>query len=67
VWIKMSTREPERIGKAVLLKFPSGIICSGRKRYGVLGEPSQDTYAYRCDCCGRFSTPKEWMPLTDIK
>lgn len=46
---------------SILLKFPGDILCSGRQRYGYLGEPQQDCFAWRCDCCGRFATPVAWM------
>lgn len=49
--------------KTYLLKFRSGIICTGRFRYGMLGEPSQDTLAWRCDCCGRFAAPIAYAEL----
>lgn len=62
-WIKFEDRQPNNSHAKILMKFSSGIICSGSLRYGHLGEPSQDTYAWRCDCCGRFATPYEWAEL----
>lgn len=38
-------------------------IYCGRKRYGLLGEPQQDVFAWRCDSSGRFAHPTHWMPL----
>ena len=38
-----------------------GAVYIGRQRFGYLGEPSQDTYAWRCDSSGRFSSPTHWM------
>lgn len=35
----------------------------GRLRAGQMGEPSQDTVAWRCDSSGRFANPTHWMPL----
>ncbi len=52
-------------GETILLLFRWGIAASGKARYGNLGEPSQDTFDWRCDCCGRFSTPTHWMPLPE--
>lgn len=46
-----------------LLRFASGVIAQGRKRYGLLGEPSQDQYEYRASCCGKFHNVTHWMPL----
>ena len=40
-------------------------IYCGRMRYGNLGEPQQDVFAWRCDSSGRFATPTHWMPLPD--
>ena len=49
--------------KSVMLFTPYGLIYCGKLRYGNLGEPSQDTYAWRCDSSGRFANPTHWMPL----
>ena len=51
---------PENTGETFLLHFKSGVICSGRYRRGSMGEPSGITLDWRCDCCGRFSTPDYW-------
>lgn len=40
-------------------------IYCGRQRYGMLGEPQQDVFAWRCDSSGRFANPTHWMPLPD--
>lgn len=45
--------------RSVLLMLPSNIAAAGRRRYGVLGEPDQDTMAWRTDCCGRYDTPTQ--------
>lgn len=50
-------------GKDVLLYLPNGWFYVGRERYGQLGEPSQDTFAWRCSSSGRFGNPTHWMPL----
>ena len=56
-WIKGT---PPQDGKSYIMKFKSGIICSGRYRYGGLGDPQQAVLDFRCDCCGRYATPIEW-------
>ena len=38
-------------------------IYCGRLRYGTLGEPQQDVFAWRCSSSGRFTNPTHWMPL----
>jgi len=53
--------------KTFLLKAKSGIVCSGKYRYGNLGEPSQNTLDWRCDCCGRFATPIAWATIPENK
>ena len=53
-WIKTSERLPPK-DKSVLLVTTYGLIYCGKERYGNLGEPSQDVYAYRCDSSGRFA------------
>ena len=58
--------EPPRDKRTYLLKFKSGIVCTGSYRYGFRGEPSQDTIAWRCDCCGRFANPEYWMEVFDV-
>lgn len=59
-WIK---GEPPKNERTYLLKFNSDIICSGEYRYGRLGEPDQDVLAWRCDCCGRYATPKAYAVI----
>lgn len=54
---------PKGDGHTYLLKFSSGIICTGSYRYGSLGDPQPTVLAWRCDCCGRFAVPRYW---TDI-
>lgn len=52
-------------GVSVLLAVagtPVPFYC-GRQRYGNLGEPQQDEYAWRCDSSGRFASPTHWMRL----
>lgn len=54
-------------GRSVMLGSPGNrhpIYC-GQQRYGVLGEPSQDVFAWRCDSSGRFTSPTHWMPLPE--
>lgn len=49
----------------ILLYFPTstGIWAQGSKRHGRLGEPEQDEFMWRCNCCGRFGNPTHWLPL----
>ncbi len=54
---------PKNDNKTYLLKFKGSIICTGRYRYGLKGEPSQNTIAWRCDCCGRYATPIEYTTI----
>lgn len=63
--IEWKKGEPPKDGRIYLLKFSGGIICSGEYRYGNLGEPQQHIRAWRCECCGRFSTPIEWVNIPD--
>lgn len=49
--------------QSVMLAMKCGPIYCGRQRYGNLGEPSQDTFAWRCDSSGTFGNPTHWMPL----
>ena len=52
--------------KSVLLYCNKYVpIYYGRKRYGTYGEPSQDSFEWRCDSSGRYATPKYWMPLPE--
>lgn len=50
--------------KSVLL-YCSNIVPTycGRYRYGNLGEPQQNTLAWRCDSSGTFAHPTYWQPL----
>lgn len=59
--LKWNEGEPPRDDRRYLLRFASGIVCSGQYRTGHLGEPSQGQREWRCDCCGRFATPVAWM------
>ena len=55
-----STKEPRTDdGKTYLLRF-AYIVCSGRYRYGLRGEPQQDVLAWRC---GRLATPEAWAEM----
>lgn len=54
---------PPRDGNTYLLKFYTNIICSGAYRRGTCFDPQPDVLDWRCDCCGRFATPKEWAQL----
>lgn len=38
-------------------------IYCGHQRYGGMGEPQQEVFAWRCDSSGRFANPTHWMPL----
>lgn len=49
--------------KQYLAKSSGYIVTSVRYRYGLYGEPSQDTLAWRCDCCGRFGGTFEWAEM----
>jgi len=49
--------------RSILLFASYGLIYCGRKRYGHLGEPSQDQHEWRCDSSGRFANQTHWMPL----
>jgi len=62
MWIKGT---PPKDNKTYLLKYKSGIICSGRYRYGVMCEPQPDVLDWRSDCCGRFATPVEYALTED--
>jgi hypothetical protein len=55
--------QPPTNERTYLLKFNSGIICTGSFRYGRLGEPQQSVLGWRCDCCGRFSAPRAWATV----
>lgn len=55
---------PPKDKRTYLLKFKSGIVCTGSYRYGRIGEASQETIDWRCDCCGRFSTPIAWLEIS---
>jgi hypothetical protein len=52
-------------GRSVLLACAGTHIpiYVGRERLGMLGEPQQDEYRWRCDSSGRFANPTHWMPL----
>ena len=59
--------EPPKDGRTYLLKFKSGIICTGSFRYGRLLEPQQDQAYWRCDCCGKYATPIAWAQCPPSK
>lgn len=63
--IKWNKGQPPKDGRRYLLKFSSGIVCSGRYRLGNLHEPQQSELDWRCDCCGRFATPIGWIEHED--
>ena len=65
VKIKLKNGEPPKDSRTYLLKFKSGILCSGKYRYGLTGEPQKDEAAWRCDCCGRFATPIAWEEVPE--
>jgi hypothetical protein len=61
-WKKIDTA-PKDV--SVLLKSNSGIYFVGRRRYGNLGEPTQDIFAWRCDSSGRFGgEPTHYKEIT---
>lgn len=53
--------------KSILLATKNSFvpIFCGIKRYGTLGEPQQNEFAWRCDSSGRFANPTHWMPLPE--
>lgn len=63
-WQKIETA-PEDV--SVLLATDRGYVpmYCGRLRFGSMGEPSQDTLAWRCDSSGRFANPTHWQPLPE--
>lgn len=61
-WIPCSERMPPKHTDSVLLWRGVGFV--GRWRFGHLGEPSQDTEAWRSTCSGRLTHQIDyWMPL----
>lgn len=58
IWYK--GMPPKTLNGSYLLYFKKGIVCSGRYRYGMYGEPFLEKIAWRCDCCGTFGTPTHW-------
>lgn len=54
---------PPRDRRTYLLKFKTGIVCSGSYRLGRMGEPQPEIIDWRCDRCGRFATPVAWCVL----
>lgn len=54
---------PQIASRRYLLRFASGIICSGQWRAGRLGEPQPREIGWRCDCCGKWATPIAWIDL----
>jgi len=62
-WKPIDTVPMNTKGESTLLKTKQGLVFSGKKRYGNRGEPQQDVYAWRADCCGRFTTPTHWKEL----
>jgi hypothetical protein len=63
--MKWSEGQPPKDGKTYLLKFKSGIVCSGTYREGKVGEPQKWRKDWRCDCCGRFATPTHWASISN--
>jgi hypothetical protein len=51
--------------ESVLLLYKPRIVTAGRgkKRFGMRGEPSQDSCEHRADCCGRFAIATHWLPI----
>lgn len=61
----MTWQPPETAPKdtSVIVMFYGGLVGIARERYGKIGEPQQNEFAWRCDCCGRFAHKiKGWMP-----
>lgn len=62
----MKWRPIETAPKKESVLLYAGEFCPmycGKKRYGELGEPQQDMFAWRCDSSGTFTNPTHWMPL----
>lgn len=59
-WLPIETAPRDRV---LLLINAAGVVYSGRVRYGNLGEPHQDCFEWRAECCGRFGGATHWMPL----
>lgn len=62
---KWRTMEYAPRDRSIMLIMRSGLIYCGRLRYGQLGEPSQEEFAWRCDSSGRFANPTHWMDLPE--
>lgn len=54
-------------GQSVLLKVEGTVVpvYVGRQRYGQLGEPQQDEFAWRCDSSGRYAHPTHFALIPD--
>lgn len=51
-------------GKSVMLYCNKNLpIYCGKQRYGTLGEPQRNEFAWRCDSGGTYANPTLWMPL----
>lgn len=63
-WFRMDTVKPtEKDGDVVLYSMHMRIYWIGRLRYGGIGEPQQDEFAWRCASSGRFANPTHWTYL----
>ena len=63
-WRPISTAPKDR---TIIVGSPSKYIAMyfARYRHGNLGEPQQDTLAWRCNSSGRFATPTHWQEAPD--
>jgi hypothetical protein len=53
-------------GESILLYTSYGLVYCGKERFGSLGEPQQEIFAWRCDSSGRFATPIFWHPIPSV-
>jgi len=59
-WIQgQPPRRPH--GQKYLVEFTGGCIASAMYRLGRLGEPSQDEFVLRADCCGRYGAASRYL------
>lgn len=65
-WNSVENQTPPKNKSSIMLVM-GGQMFIGKRRYGNLGEPSQDVFAYRCDSSGRFvDVITHWMPLPEL-
>lgn len=63
-WIKGT---PPKDGKLYLCNFKPGIMAVAKWREGRESEPQSNVTDYRCECCGRFSTPQYYKRVEPPK